>query len=178
MNTDIDTNNIDNSVETDDSVDFIENIEEHQYLTFLLCDEVFAIEILNINEIISYQPVATVPHMQGYIKGVMNVRGNVVPVVSLGLRLGLGEQPITKKSATIIIENSDSESEDGISIGLLVDVVNEVFDILPDMIEQTPNFGTKIKSEFIKKIGKVDGKFISILNLDTILDINDLSISY
>jgi purine-binding chemotaxis protein CheW len=160
-----------------DNSNFIENIEEHQYLTFLLCGEVFAIEILNINEIISYQPVATVPHMQEYVKGVMNIRGNVVPVVSLGKRLGLGEQPITKKSATIIIE-SNKEDEDNMSIGLLVDVVNEVFDILPDKIEQTPNFGTKIRSDFIKKIGKVDGKFISILNLDSILDINDLSMSY
>jgi len=168
--------NINEKQEIDES-NFIENIEEHQYLTFLLCGEVFAIEILNINEIISYQPVATVPHMPDFVKGVMNIRGNVVPVVSLGKRLGLGEQPITKKSATIIIENDKDDDED-MSIGLLVDVVNEVFDILPDKIEQTPSFGTKIRSDFIKKIGKVDGKFISILNLDTILDIHDLSMSY
>jgi purine-binding chemotaxis protein CheW len=150
------------------------NIEEHQYLTFLLKNEMFGIDVLHIKEIIEYAMVTRVPTMQNFIKGVTNVRGNVVPVIDLCGRLNQGESDIDKKTCIIIVEiNVNNEN---IEIGLIVDSVNQVYDIMPESIEESPSFGAKIRKDFIKQMGKVDDKFIVILNLENILNIDELSI--
>lgn len=149
------------------------NIEEHQYLTFMLGDEVFAISALSIKEIITYSNITKVPSMNNYIEGITNVRGNVIPVVSLSHMFELPYKETTSKTCIIIVSvYFESEKCD---VGLVVDRVDQVHDILPTSMEDVPSFGTKIKKNFLHKIGKVDGRFISILNNDSILDIEELS---
>lgn len=149
-------------------------IEEHQYLTFLLGGEIFAVRVLDIFEIIEYKHITKVPMMQSYITGVTNIRGNVVPVVNLPLAFGMQESPITNRTCIVIVETLMEDSK--VHVGLTVDLVREVYDIMPEQMEPTPPFGTRIKREYIYRIGKVDGMFINILNLENILDLERLSI--
>ena len=149
------------------------NIEEHQYLTFLVQGEMFAIEVLHINEIIGYGNITEIPTMQDFVKGITNIRGNVLPVIDLSLRLKLGLSEPNKRTCIIIVETIMEENRT--NIGLVVDLVNQVYNIFPENIENTPTFGTKVKKDFIKGIGKSDNKFITILNLDNLLNINELS---
>jgi len=153
--------------------EYVDNIEQHQYLTFILSDEVFGVSILSVKEIIGYGNITKVPSTKDYIVGVTNVRGNVVPVISLALRFGFDIKKNTNKTSIIIISTIiDDESMD---IGIIVDRVNQVYDILPQIIEETPSFGTKVRRDFIAKIGKVDGNFISILHSENIFNIDELS---
>jgi purine-binding chemotaxis protein CheW len=156
-----------------DEIEYIDNIEQHQYLTFVLSDEIFGMGVLAIKEIITYGNITKVPSMKDYIDGVTNVRGNIIPVVSLALRFGLEREEITNKTCIIIVTvEHDGETND---LGVVVDRVNQVHDILPTNVEDTPSFGTKVNRDFLEFIGKIDGKFISILNNKAILDIDDLS---
>lgn len=149
-------------------------IEEHQYLTFLLGEEIFAVRVLDIFEIIEYKHITKVPMMQSFITGVTNIRGNVVPVVNLALAFGMQESPVTNRTCIVIVETLMEDTK--VHMGLTVDLVREVYNIMPEEMEPTPSFGTRVKREYIANIGKVDGMFINILNLEAILDLERLSI--
>jgi purine-binding chemotaxis protein CheW len=153
--------------------DYIENIEQYQYLTFLLSDEIFAIEVLKIKEIIGLRLITPVPSMPSFMLGVINVRGNVLPIVSLSERFNLETKPTTYKTCIVIV--SALIDNNLIDIGFVVDMVNQVYDILPDNIESTPIFGSKLRKDFIQKIGKVNGKFITILDIDNIANMEEIS---
>lgn len=143
-----------------------------QYLTFLLGTEVFAIGILAIKEIIEYHGLTTVPMMPECIRGVMNLRGAVVPVMDLGARFGSRVTEITKRTCIIIVEtDSGGEQQD---FGVIVDSVSEVLDIPPSDIEPAPAFGAQIRTDFMAGMGKVNGNFVIILNTDHVLSIDDL----
>lgn len=148
----------------------------NQFLTFILSGEVFAISVLSIKEIIPYGIITQVPSINNSIEGVTNVRGNVIPVVSLSDRFKIKKCDPTPKTCIIIaatvFDNQKSH------IGLVVDKVERVQDILPEQMEDVPTFGTKINKDFILKIGKVDDRFILILNSETILDLEELSKVY
>jgi purine-binding chemotaxis protein CheW len=152
---------------------YVENVEEHQYLTFVLSNEVFAIEVLKIKEIIGLRRITPVPSMPEYILGVVNVRGNVLPIISLTKRFNLEDSKTTHKTCIIII--SSIIDDEPIDIGVIVDMVNQVYDILPNYIESTPMFGSSLRKDFIQKIGKVNGKFISILDIDGIANMQEIS---
>jgi purine-binding chemotaxis protein CheW len=142
-------------------------LQPQQYLTFVLGREIFAIGILSIKEIIEYSDVTDVPMMPPYLRGVINLRGAVVPVVDLSVRFGKPANPVSKRTCIVIIEiQTGGESHD---IGLLVDAVNAVLDIPPSEIEPPPSFGTHIRTDFIQGMGKVDGKFVILLELEHIL---------
>ncbi len=147
--------------------------DENQFLTFLLGGEVFGIGILHIKEIIEFGGLTSVPMMPAFIRGVINLRGNVVPVIDMNIRFGQKETAITKKTCIVIIETKFSDEK--IDIGILVDSVNEVIDILPSDIEPPPSFGAKINIEFIYGMGKVDNKFIILLNVNKVLSISELT---
>jgi purine-binding chemotaxis protein CheW len=153
--------------------EFDEDVEKHQYLTFLLSNEIFAIEVLKVKEIIGFGLITPVPSMPKYIEGVVNVRGNVLPVISLNKRFNLKSTNITKKTCIIIV--SAMLEEDMTDIGLVVDMVNQVYDILPHNIEDTPMFGSAIRKDFILKIGKVNKKFISILDINGVVNLHEIS---
>jgi purine-binding chemotaxis protein CheW len=165
--------NENNTDTSNNQKDYISNIEEHQYLTFLVSGEVFGIGVLSIKEIITYSNITQVPSMKKYIDGVTNVRGNIIPVIVLAERFGFKREEITNKTCIIIVTaEHEGQSSD---LGIVVDKVNQVHDILPYDTEETPNFGTKINKNFLEFIGKVNGEFVSILNNQNILDIEELA---
>ena len=148
-----------------------EAASRHQYLTFIVAKDRYAIDILSIREIIQYQILTPVPMMPKFIAGVLNLRGNVVPVVDLALRLGKKSTPITKRSSIIItgVEDADQSLE----IGLIVDGVNDVLEFT--QIDPPPAFGSSIRTDFIRGMAPVNDKFIMILNLEKVLSIDELA---
>ena len=134
----------------------------------------FAIAILNIKEIIEYGNLTEVPMMPSFIRGVINLRGIVVPVVDLSSRFGRNKTEVSRRTCIVIIEvqGSDETKQD---IGVMVDSVSEVLEIPRGEIEPPPAFGAKIRVDFIRGMGKVDGKFVIILNADKVLSVDELS---
>ena len=148
-------------------------LEVQQYLTFQLGSEVFAIGILRIKEILEYSAVTTVPMMPACILGVINLRGAVVPVLDLATRFRRQRSEATRRTATVIVE---TEAQGQVQVvGVIVDAVNEVLEIPPADIEPAPSFGTRVRADFIQGMGKVDGKFVIILDTDRILAAEDLA---
>lgn len=147
--------------------------EEAQYLTFLLGTEMFAIDILGIKEIIEYGNLTSVPMMPEFIRGVINLRGAVVPVVDLSARFGRSASEVTRRSCIVIIESeSDGENQD---IGVVVDSVSEVLEIPEAEIEPAPSFGAKIRTDFIRGMGKVKEKFVIILDANKVLSVDEMA---
>lgn len=141
--------------------------QPRQYLTFTLGSEVFAIGILAIKEIIEYSSLTTVPMMPSYVRGVINLRGAVVPVLDLSVRFGKPASPVTKRTCIVIIEiTTAGERQD---IGVVVDAVDSVLDILPEQIEPPPSFGARISTDFIEGMGKVNGRFVILLDVNSVL---------
>ncbi len=144
-------------------------VEHKQYLTFTLGGEMFSIGILRIKEIIWYAQLTEVPMMPACIRGVINLRGSVVPVMDLSTRFGKPPTAVTKSTCIIIVEMDvlgDGESQ---NMGVVVDAVQEVLEIASTDIEAAPHFGAKIRSDFIEGIGKVNGKFVILLNVNSVL---------
>jgi purine-binding chemotaxis protein CheW len=148
--------------------------EPEQYLTFMLGGEVFAIGILHIKEIIEYGQLTTVPMMPTFIRGVINLRGAVVPVVDLASRFGGKPSEVTRRSCIIILE-MEVEEETQV-IGVVVDAVNEVLEIAGADIEPPPSFGTKIRTDFIAGMGKVQERFVIILNVNKVLSAEEMAL--
>lgn len=149
--------------------------DEGQFLTFHLGGEMFAIGILGIKEIIEYGQITSVPMMPSFVRGVINLRGQVVPVIDLQLRFGRSNTEAGKR-ACIVIADVESEIEgERQEIGLIVDAVSEVLAIPPGDIEPAPAFGAKLRQDFVSGMGKVNGKFVIILNVENVLSINELA---
>ena len=147
---------------------YIANAEQaQQYLTFTLNGELFAIGILAIKEIIEYSRVTGVPMMPAYVRGVINLRGAVVPVLDLSVRFGKLASPVTKRTCVVIIEiTTAGERQD---VGVVVDAVDSVLDIQADQVEPPPAFGTRICTDLILGMGKVNGKFVILLDVNSVL---------
>jgi purine-binding chemotaxis protein CheW len=144
-----------------------------QYLTFSLGEEVFAMNISNVREIIQYGPMTTVPLMPNFLRGMINLRGSVVPVIDLHARFGRGKATIGKKSCNVIFDAT--RNGERIELGLLVDAVSEVIAIPPEQIEPPPNFGASVRRDFINGVGKVGGRFVIILDPEKALDVDEMS---
>lgn len=151
-------------------------IDHQQYLTFLLGGEMFAIGILSVKEIIDYGHVTVVPMMPDCIRGVINLRGAVVPVIDLARRFASRSSAITRRSCIIIVEAENGQGGERQDVGVIVDAVSEVLEIHPDQIEPPPAFGVKIRTDFIAGMGKVEGRFVIILNVGTVLSLEDLAV--
>ena len=145
-----------------------------QFLTFELNSEPYGVDILHIREIIDYKNITQVPMMPQFIAGVINLRGSVVPIVDLALRFSLSPSERTKKSSIVIIE-VEHEGQN-MDIGITVDEVNEVLDISANEIEPTPSFGTQIRTDFIRGMGKVKKELLTLLAVEHILSIDELSL--
>ncbi|STQ90969.1 chemotaxis protein CheW [Iodobacter fluviatilis] len=147
--------------------------EEKQYLTFTLNQEIFAVIIHNIKEIIEYAGVTEVPLMPQFMHGVINMRGAVVPVIDLAVRFGKGSSKIGRRSCVVILEVFFAEEYH--DIGVLVDSVNEVIEIPASRIEPPPEFGAKVRSEFIAGIGSINDKFVIILDVNHALSLGEMA---
>jgi purine-binding chemotaxis protein CheW len=149
-------------------------LEPRQYLTFTLGAEMFAIGILHIKEIIEYGALTTVPMMPNFIRGVINLRGAVVPVVDLASRFGGAPSEITRRSCIVIIELQLAAGETRV-LGVVVDAVSAVLDIAAADIEPAPSFGTRIRTDFIAGMAKVQGKFVILLDVDRVLSMDEMA---
>ena len=148
--------------------------DQQQYLTFTLGDEMFAIGILSIREIIEYGQISEVPMTPPFIRGVLNLRGAVVPVVDLAVRFGRTARETTKRTCVVIVE---VESENGRQeMGIVVDAVSEVLEIPASEIEPPPEFGARIRIDFISGMGKVGGNFVVMLDVNKVLSIDEVAV--
>ncbi|MGZ4999290.1 MAG: chemotaxis protein CheW [Methylomonas sp.] len=145
-----------------------------QYLTFVLGGEVYALGILNIKEIIDYGNVTEVPMMPAFVRGVINLRGSVVPVIDLAMRFGKGSTQIGKRTGIVIVETVADDNDSQQDIGIIVDAVNEVVDISQQEIEPPPSFGAGIRPDFISGMAKRDGHFVILLNVSRVLSVQDM----
>ena len=147
--------------------------ETRQYLTFSLAGEHFAVGTLSVKEIIEYGQLTTVPMMPPSIRGVINLRGAVVPVIDLGARFGGRRTEVGRRTCIVILEVEHGEEQQ--VIGVVVDAVNEVLEIAPADIEPPPAFGAHIRTDFIQGMGKVGGKFVILLDIGRVLSVDELA---
>ncbi len=130
--------------------------------------------ILAIKEIIEYADVTEVPMMPGYVRGVINLRGAVVPVIDLSVRFGKTSSPVTKRTCIVIIEVLARDERH--ILGVVVDAVNAVLDIPGSEVAPPPAFGASIRTDFIRGMGKVGGKFVILLNVDHVLAADEMDV--
>jgi len=143
-----------------------ETMATTQYLSFNLDDEVFALDISKVREVLEFTTVTKVPQTPDFMLGVINLRGNVVPVIDMRLKFGMSQTEKTVNTCVIIVEISvDGEKA---VLGAMADSVQEVFELEADQVEPAPKIGTRLKTDFIKGMGKRDNKFIIILDIDKI----------
>ena len=148
--------------------------ETAQYLTFYVAQERYAIAILDVKEIIEVGNITRVPMTPEHIRGVLNLRGNVVPIVDLSARLGKGVCKLSKRSAIILVEVSDRAERQ--MLGMLVDEVHEILEIDCSHLQPAPDFGTAIRTDFIHAMGRVDDLFIILLDINPVLSTAELSV--
>ncbi|MDD3847443.1 MAG: chemotaxis protein CheW [Syntrophorhabdaceae bacterium] len=144
-----------------------------QYLTFQLNDEVFAIDVANVREILEFNSVTKVPRSPEYMRGVINLRGSVVPVFDMRLKFGMSSTERTINTCIVVVEVS-YDGED-IIIGALVDSVQEVFELEAGQIEPAPRIGTHLRTEFISGMGKRDERFIIILDINKVFSAEEIT---
>jgi len=148
--------------------------ETTQYLTFKLADEVFALDISKVREVLDFTSITKVPRTPEFMRGVINLRGNVVPVVDMRLKFGMSKTEKTVNTCIIIVEIS--LDGDTTVLGALADSVQEVIDLEPNQIEPAPKIGTRLNTEFIRGMGKRDEHFIMILEIDKVFSADELSL--
>lgn len=144
-----------------------------QHLAFTLNGEVFAIEILQIREIIEFGALTEVPMMPPTIRGVINLRGAVVPVIDLSARFGRGPSAVARRTCIVIIEVHMEETSQ--TLGVMVDAVNEVMEIAAEDVKPAPAFGARIRTDFIAGMGRVNGRFVIILDVARVFSLDELA---
>lgn len=142
--------------------------EVRQYLTFTLDGEQYAADVSRVREVLELLPLTKLPRMPEYMKGVINIRGSVVPVVDLREKFGMAEVEETVDTSIIVMDVKDGEKR--MTVGCLADSVEEVVDIPPESVEPPPSFGTKVDTEFIDGIAKRDEQFIIVLDINRVFD--------
>lgn len=149
--------------------------ETTQYLFFVIDKEKFAIEAKYVQEIVDFITITSVPKTNKSIKGVTNIRGELIPVIDPKVRFGLGESKIEKRTSFVILQILNRVKNKTTPIAIMVDIVVEVEDIESFDILETPQFGTKIEQKYIQNIIRNNEEYISVLDIDTVLNIQELS---
>jgi purine-binding chemotaxis protein CheW len=150
-----------------------ETVEAMQYLTFMLAGEEYAIRILQAREIIELGTVTRVPQMPQWVRGVINLRSSVVPVVDLGIRFALAERPVTKFTCIVISEITIGG--DCLAVGFIADSVNQVVELTEADIEPVPSFGTQISPDYLCGMGKLENSLVLILDIEKVLTASEIS---
>ncbi len=146
-----------------------------QYLSFVVGGTDFGVPILKVKEILQYEGVTRVPGTPGSIRGVINVRGAVVPVVDLGVKFGKGEVPETKRTCVLVVETKTKDET--LTLGVIADAVSEVVDLANDDIEPPPAFGTGVRLDHITGMGKVGKGFVILLDIDRVLTASEAELA-
>ena len=145
-----------------------------KYLTFSMAGEEYGIGILKVKEIIGMMPVTTVPQTPDFVKGVINLRGKVIPVIDLRLRFGMEEKAYNERTCIIVVEIASPSGT--VLIGIVVDSVSEVLNIQAEDIEKTPTFGTQVDTAYIMGMAKMDGDIKILLDIDKVLNEQEIEI--
>lgn len=138
-----------------------------QYLTFFLAEEEYAVGILQVREILELCPITRLPATPAHVRGVINVRGCVVPVIDLAVKIGLAETRVTRRTCVVIVEVAWEEGTK--VLGILVDAVHQVIELTADAIEAPPSFGTQIHPSYLRGMARAEAKFVMLLDLDRLL---------
>jgi len=149
---------------------------QNRYLFFICGEDMYAIKALIVSEIIEYSSITKVPKMSPFVKGVTNIRGNIIPVIDLLERVGLGTTRINDRTSIIVVNHI--EDDEKMQIGIIIDEVYEVDNIFPENIQKTPEFGPKIDTRFILQMGKYGDKYVEILDTQSLLKLDELSKVY
>jgi purine-binding chemotaxis protein CheW len=147
--------------------------KETQYLTFAVGDEEYGVGVLQAKEIIEYDTVTTVPNAPAFIRGVINLRGSVVPVVDLAVKFGRQSSPITRRSCIVVVEVKQDEAVT--VMGIFADRVTQVADLTADEIEAAPSFGTGVRTDFLVGLGRVGKRYLLLLDTDRLLSDIDVA---
>ena len=146
-----------------------------QYLTFTLEEELYAVDVVKVREVLEVTPLTKIPRMPNFMQGVINIRGSVVPVLDLRLKFGMEKAERTVDTCIIVM---DIQAEDKlVTIGSLADSVQEVIDLDEESIEPPPRIGTKVDTDFIRGMGKRDDQFIIILDIDRVFNSSELKVA-
>lgn len=162
-------------LDTPASRDTIHGREEHQmndslagkYLTFTLDNEEYGIALLKVKEIIGMMPITSVPQTPGYVKGVINLRGKVIPVSDLRLRFEIAAADYTDRTCIIVVEIQGKETT--VQVGIVVDAVSEVMNIKAEDVEEAPSFGTKVETDYILGMAHMEGQVKILLDIDRVM---------
>jgi len=166
------------SVQTTQSVNEVLNqrgSNADKFLSFHIGDEEYGVEILKVREIIGIIDITPLPKTPDYVKGVINLRGKIIPVIELRRKFCLPSVDFTEATCVIVVEVEDADSGDEFQMGVIVDTVSEVLDIPPDQIEPAPRFGQQMATDFILGMGKIRDKVVILLEINRIMTSQDLA---
>jgi purine-binding chemotaxis protein CheW len=149
-----------------------ENLQKNQYLTFELGKESYAIEVLKVREVLELNDLTRIPRMPQYMRGVINLRGSVVPVIDLRVKFAMTQTEKTLDTRIVVLEVQ--VEEELVVLGALADRVNEVIELSDDQIDPAPKIGTRLRTEVLKGVGKRDEQFIILLDIDRIFSSDDI----
>jgi purine-binding chemotaxis protein CheW len=147
----------------------VETVRKDPYLAFTLGGETYGMDIRSIKEVIQYGGLTEVPLMPAFLRGVINLRGAVVPVIDLSVRFGRAPTEINRRTCVVILELAR------MLLGVMVDNVSEVLEIAQDDIEPAPAFGSDLRTDFLRGVGKVNGRFVILLDVDHVLSMDELA---
>jgi purine-binding chemotaxis protein CheW len=147
----------------------------NKYLTFVLGSEHYGLPILKVQEIIGILDITPVPRMPAHVRGVVNLRGKVIPVIDLRLRFGIDAQADTKRTCIVVVQIRPAAGADPVTLGMVVDVVSEVQDIPADQIEPAPAFGTTVDTAYILGVGKIAKRVVILLDIDRVLTSSEVA---
>jgi purine-binding chemotaxis protein CheW len=153
---------------TENQIESHSRANSGKYLTFLLGRESYGVEVLKVREIIRLQAITNVPRMPDYVKGVINLRGKIIPVIDLRIKFSLEKAEATERTCIVVVHVSLA-SGGSLQMGLVVDEVDEVLNIMPGDLEETPDFGTKLDTEYILGMAKVKGTVKTLLDIDKVV---------
>lgn len=151
----------------------VRGVPTNHHLTFALGDELFAMDIRTVREIIQYGPISTLPLMPAFVRGVINLRGAVLPVIDLQARFSRPAAKVGKKTCIVIFDAV--RKGERIELGLLVDSVSAVIEIAEEQVEPPPDFGSGVNRDFIRGVAKVGGRFVIMLEADRALDVDEMT---
>jgi purine-binding chemotaxis protein CheW len=165
---------MENLAETVDQAVSLMAEKEGKYLTFSLAEEEYGIGILKIKEIIGMMPITLVPQTPEHVKGVINLRGKVIPVIDLRLRFGMESIEYDERTCIIVVEITGRAGT--VQIGIVVDSVSEVLNIKGEDVEETPTFGTNLNTDFILGMAKMEGGVKILLDIDEVLSTEEIAV--
>lgn len=147
-----------------------------KFLTFKLGEESYGVAVLKIREIIRMQKITLVPQMPSYVKGVINLRGKVIPVIDMRLKFNVGSDAVTERTCIVVVQIDKRETSTTTSVGLIVDAVEEVMNITDTEVEETPDLGGQFDGEYILGIAKIKGEVKTLLDIDAVIMAENLNI--